>query len=251
MRAFRLFTFGLALACSLSACGNPPKAGPDAGLPPEQYFGLQVGRCFEYTTGDVAEASPALGVMVERMETVQFPVPTYEVTYRIGGGVAMQDYVAFDGDAMVLYKRTFPGGKTYIYDPPLKRLVEPVFGGDRVEASSEVRIRDGSGTLLATETHDLTVDVFDTADVQLPIGKTVKANKIAFQEKKADGTAGMRSEYRTFAAGTGDRAGADGFVKIDFDFTIDGTGSNLVYKLQKVRDLGADAGVATPCGSAP
>ncbi|HEY3451031.1 MAG TPA: hypothetical protein VGK67_32035 [Myxococcales bacterium] len=254
MRALRLLTLGLAITCSLAACGNnTPKPGPDAGLPPEQYFGLQKGRCFEYTTGDVAETAPALGVMVERMDTTQFSVPTYEIAYRIGGGVAMLDYVAFDQDgAMLLYKRSFQGGKSYIYDPPLKRLLQPVFAGDRVESSSEVRIRDGSGALLATETHNLTADIFDDSDVSLPIGKTVTANKIAFQEKKADGTAATRSEFRTFAAGLGDRSAADGFVKVEFDFTIDGTGGNLVYKLQKVRDLGEDPSTANPpCGGAP
>ncbi|MGC4123219.1 MAG: LEA type 2 family protein [Myxococcales bacterium] len=133
MRSLRLSTFGLAIACSLAACGNPPKAGPDAGLPPEQYFGLQKGRCFEYTTSDVAQTNPALGVVVERMDSTQFPVPTYEVTYRIGGGIAMLDYVAFGSDnSMLLYKRSFPGGKTYLYDPPLKRLAEPVVPNDRI-----------------------------------------------------------------------------------------------------------------------
>jgi len=257
MRALRLLTLGLALTGSLVACSNnQPPPGRDAGVEPVDYFGLQVGRCFEYTTGDVATTAPALGVMVERIDDVQFEVPTYEVAYRLSGAIAMYDYVAFDGQAMVLYKRSFPGGNSYIYDPPLKRLVQPVYAGDRVESSSEVRVRDGTGALLATQTHSFTADIFDDADVTLPIGETVTANKIAFQEKKADGSPATRSEFRTFAGGDGkDFLAADGFVRIEFDFTVGGTGGSVVYKLQKVRALRPerlpDGGTVPPCGGAP
>ena len=251
MRALPIFALGLLVSWTLAACGGGDSK-PDAGavIPPEQYFGLQVGRCFEYTTADVAQATPDLGVVVEKMETVLFSVPTYEVLYRVSGAVLMKDYVAFEGNTMVLYKRVFAGGKEYLYDPPLKRLQQPVFANDRLESSSQVRIYQG--TLLATETHHLRVDVFGASEVQLPMGKTVNATKIAFQEKLEDGTAAARPEYRTFVPGTGDQAAADGFVKIDFNFDADEAQDNLVYKLQKVRDLGADPSTANPpCGSAP
>lgn len=254
MRALHTLAFALCLPVLLAGCGGgdgKADAGVDAGAPPEEYFGLQKGRCFEYTTADVAQAAPDLGVVVEEMDTKQFPVPTYKTAYIIGG-VAMYDYLAIDGEAMVLYKREFPGGKSYIYDPPLKRLVKPVYPNTKQEDSTQVTIRDGTGAVLAKETHKLRVDVFGAADVQLPIGKTVSATKLAFQETLEDGTAAGRSEFRTFLPGTGDRVGADGFVKIDFNFSLNESNANVIYKLQKVRDLGDSPTTATPpCGSAP
>jgi len=255
MRALQTLAVALCIPCLLAGCGGgdgKADAGVDAGAPPEEYFGLQKGRCFEYTTADIAQNAPDLGVVVEDLDTKQFAVPTYKTAYVIGG-VVMYDYLAVDGDAVVLYKREFPGGKSYIYDPPLTRLTKPVFANTTQNASTQVTIRDGTGAVLVKETHKLRVDVFGAADVALPIGKTVSATKLAFQETLEDGTtAAARSEFRTFLPGTGDRLGADGFVKIDFNFSLNEANANVVYKLQKVRDLGDSPTTATPrCGSAP
>lgn len=252
MRALPPFALAVLLFCA--GCGggdSKADAGVDAGNA-EDYFGLQKGRCFEYTSADTAQPAPDLGVVVEEIDTKQFAVPTSVVSY-VSGGVVMRDYVAFEAGALMLYKREFPGGKSYIYDPPQKRLAMPVLSNSKQESSTQVTIRDGMGAILANkETHQLRVDAFAQQDVTLPAGQKVSAVKLAFQETLADSSPGARSEFRTFAPGTGDRAAVDGFVKLDFNFAIDESAANVVYKLQKVRDLGDNPKLASPpCGGAP
>jgi hypothetical protein len=243
----------LLCACTLGACGSGssgPDAGADSGVPPEIYFSLQKGRCFEYTTADTVQSTPDLGVVVEETGNGSFAVPTSVISYNTGS-IAMKDYVAFDGSAMMLYKREFMGGKSYIYDPPLMRLQAPLKPGSTQQASAKVTIRDATGSVLvSSEPHDLRVDVFDKADVKLPVGQTVSASKLAFTETvTATGASGARAEYRTFVPGDGSRTGADGFVTINFNFESDEGLSPLEYRLQKVRDLGDNPTQAIPpCG---
>ncbi|MBI5542951.1 MAG: hypothetical protein HY901_03625 [Deltaproteobacteria bacterium] len=260
MRALPLFALALLIPCALlpaGGCGGSDQpAGPDAGATEQQmvdYFGLQTGRCFEYTSADTLQQSPDLGIVVESIDTKSFAVPTRVISYSTGG-VAMRDYVAFQDNALVLYKREFPGGKSYIYDPPMKRLELPVLPSSVLNATSAVTIRDGAGRVLADkEAHSLRVDVYALADVALPIATTVSATKISFAETLADGnTKAGRSEVRTFMPGTGDKASVDGLVRIDFNFNLDETSQNVVYKLQKIRDLGDNPATATPpCGGTP
>jgi hypothetical protein len=239
----------------LAGCGSGhggPDAGVDAGIDLEAYFGLQKGRCFEYTTAGTQQPTPDLGVVVEGIDTLQFPVPTWVVAYTTTS-VVMRDYLAAKGNALVLYKREIFGGNTYIYDPPMQRLLAPLKPGSTQTASTQVTIRDGAGTITATkETHDLRVDVFDTASLHLPIGTDVEASKLNFAETaQADG-GGVplkRAEIRTFLKGDGTRTGTDGFVEINFNFNLNENLAPSDYKLQKVRDLGDDPTHATPpCG---
>ncbi len=235
----------------LTACEGNNQTLPDAGPTgpvPEDYFGLQLGRCFEYTTADQAQPDPDLGVVVESIDSAQFAVPTRVVAYTVSGMVRMRDYVAFDGESVVLYKRAFSGGKSYLYDPPMKRLTKPVKLDKRQEAKAKVTIYDGAGKpIVQGEEHALRVDVVEKA-LHLPIGKDVTGALLAFTETPSVG----RTEYRVFLAGDGTRTAADGFVVLEYNFELDESLANQTYRLQKVRDLGDSPTTATPrCGMAP
>ena len=243
-------------ALPLWGCGGGKggaDAGVDAGIDLESYFGLQVGRCFEYTTAGTAQPTPDLGVMVEKIDTVQFPVPTWVVAYTTTS-VRMRDYLAADGNSLMLYKREIYGGNTYIYNPPQQRLVAPLKPGAAQQSSTQVTIRDGANTITASnETHDLRVDIFALSDLHLPLGVDVKASKVSFSETPNV----KRAELRSFIAGDGTRTGTDGWVAINYNFELNEDLSPSSYTLQNVRDLGADpthtadGGMAAPCGIVP
>lgn len=258
MRALPLLGLALLVPCALlsAGCGGsssevPPDAGlADAGIAPELYFGLQKGRCFEYTTADTQQPFPDLGVMVEGVDSNQFAVPTLKVVYVSGGRVTMTDYVAFEGNALVLYKRSFSGGKEYLYDPPLKRLEMPVVPSSTLTAESQATVYSGGVRLGEPQTHTLRVDVFGAAALHLPIGQEVTAPKIVFGEKVAQTGQALRTEVRAFLPGDGTRDAVDGFVMLKFNFELDESLREQEYRLQKVRDLGDDPTTAqTPCGA--
>jgi hypothetical protein len=240
----------LALVLALAACSEEKQnTPPDAGLAdPEAYFSLQKGRCFEYTSQDTKQLIPDLGVAVEETESKQTAVPTSVIVYRTAG-IAMRDFVAIENDAIKLYKREFPGGKQFTFDPPVTLLEGPIKAGATITSQGVATIRDyGTGAILVNppEQHTFRVDVFDPTDVQLPMGPMVNASRVSVIETPAQGG----KEVRTFIPGTGDRAAAEGFVVIDFNFGGEGT-SSIIYKLQGIRELGADPSRAVPaCGSA-
>ena len=254
MRVARLAIALLLGSPLLAACGSGgsgPDAGADSGVAPEPYFSLQKGRCFEYTTADTVQPSPDLGVVVEEDANSQFAAPTHVVAYYTNNGLAMRDYLAFEGSALVLYKREI-GSKSYIYDPPLRRLQAPLKPNTTQQASAPVTIRDLTTVLADKEPHDLKVDVYPK-DIALPVGKTLSGLKLVFTETvTATGAAGARPEYRILFPGDGTRDRADGFVYINFNFEADESATLLEYKLQKVRDLGDNPKLATPrCGGTP
>ena len=234
----------------LAACGkDSPAVPPDAGLAdPEAFFSLQLGRCFEYTTADTKQIIPSLGMAVEALDTKQTPVPTHAITYRTNA-VAMMDYVAFDGSSLKLYKRNLIGGNSYSYDPPLTLLTGPIRPGTAIDSSGAASIRDVSGTLLfdPPPQYSLRANIFDTSTWPLPAGKSVSGNRVVWTETPSVD----RDDVRVFVAGSGDRTALDGFVQIDFNFSLDKNQKPLTYKLQTVRDLGADPSTAVPqCGLA-
>lgn len=258
MRALPLLGLALLVPCALllaGGCGGPSEAPADAGVAdagvaPELYFGLQKGRCFEYTTADTQQTWPDLGVMVEGIDTNQFKVPTMKIVYVTGGRTAMTDFVAVDGNALVLHKRAFSGGKEYLYDPPLKRLEMPVVPSSTLNAESQATVYNGGVKLGEPQRHTLRVDVFGAAAMHLPVGTEVNVPKVVFTEKVAASGQALRTEVRAFLPGDGTRAAADGFVMIKFNFELDENLAEQEYRLQKVRDLGDNPTQAeTPCGA--
>lgn len=236
-----------------TGCSSEPEQQPvpDAGVDMEAYFGLTVGRCYEYTTADSKQDTPSLGMLVEKIDTNQFPVPTYQIAYSTPSP-AMQDMVAIDGQKLVLYKRNFPGGKSFIYDPPLTLMEAPIKPGARLTSTGNARIRDAAGTLLLREDHSLQIDIFqpDPIPLQLPIGESVTGFKALYSETvTATGAATGRREVRTLVPGTDATGAARGWVKVELNLSpTDETREPAIYKLQAVRDI---ASGSTPCGMTP
>jgi hypothetical protein len=242
-----------AVATSLLTCGPAPKktapdAGVDAGVGDlEAYFSVQKGRCFEYTTTESKQPSADLGVAVEEIDTVQFPVATRVVRYR-QGFVRMTDYLAIEGSELKLYKRDFFGGKSYKFTPPLTLLKAPIKGNDRLESSAKTQVRDSKGTLLEEKDETLRVDTFEATEVALPAKNPVKTSKVIYDFLPSLN----RAETRSFITGAGNPADIEGWGSLEFNFDNDESQPRKVYKLQTVRDLGDDAKAkAQPCGSAP
>jgi hypothetical protein len=239
----------LSLLAPLLGCDDQTDdadAGVDAGVDLEAYTGLRKGRCLEYTSAAMAQPAPDLGIVVEELDETQFNTPTRKVVYRASGTLAMRDFVSFDGNVLKLHKREFPGGKSYLYSPPLALLEAPLAPGSKFESTGEASIRSGSGTVLADhESHTLRVDVFQPADLLLPMGPTVSASKLLYSETPSVN----RVEVRSFVPGSGALEAAEGFVTMEYNFSLDEAQPKIAYKLQKIRDLGNDPGQANPpCG---
>jgi hypothetical protein len=256
MRLVHLVSLPAALCAaallSIAGCGSDPDPPPptEEEIDMAAYFGLEVGRCYEYTTADVKQDVPALGVVVEKIDTVQFPVPTYVLAYGTPNR-AMEDYVAFDGNELKLYKRSFPGGKESIYDPPLTLMKAPVVAGARLTSSGTARVWAG-GQQLSSDEHELVVSIFQPTELSLPIDLDVTGYKVSFEESATvDGSPQRRgrAEVRTIVPGLDAPNEAIGWVKIEMNFhPTDETRQPTIYKLQAVRTVG---GEAPACGFAP
>lgn len=243
MKPLRLLSALFAVSLS-TACGEGGQPGPaDGGIRDyEAYFGLQQGRCFEYSLGEAKEAFPALGVAVEQLDETSFAVPTHVLSYRTSS-LAMKDWVSIDGNRLKLHKRYFPGGKELLYRPAVTLLEAPPRGNSKLESTSEVAIYEG-GELLSNGQHTLRVDLFEPRAEPLPFGVTVTGHAVNFDEEPSTG----RSELRFFVPGTEERSAPAGWVKISFNFSLDEAASARGYSLQGVREL-TEGGAR--CGSAP
>ena len=63
MRALPALALGPLLPLLAAGCGDAlGQADAGAPLATSDYFGLQIGRCFEYTSSDTAQMAPDLGI---------------------------------------------------------------------------------------------------------------------------------------------------------------------------------------------
>lgn len=258
MRLAHLMTLPAALCAAAlvsTGCGKDAEpAPPDAGVDTETYFGMKVGRCYEYTAADTKQTAPDLGIVVEKIDEKQFTlptpdgpkaVPTYQIGYRNPGRV-MEDFVSIDGNEIKLHKRSYQGGRTFIYSPPLTLMRSPVKPGEELLSKGKGQIREPiTGELVSSEDHSLAVVVFNPEQVNLPIGSTVTGYKVLYQETPA-----TRTEVRTLVPGTGVEGAVEGWVKLEYNFhPTEPTRAPIIYKLQAVRDLAAER--IQDCGARP
>lgn len=256
MRAFRPLSFALVAlaALGLAACGSDPQTTPDAGEPQVdvvKYFGLQVGRCYEYTTKDTVQTSTDLAVVTTRTVS-DYKTTVYEVHYRDGsGGDSMIDLFSVSGNNLLLHNRRFANGSSYEYDPAIIFAHAPAAAGDRVDSSGTCAIHDNDGVLKPDppETHTMRVDVVAAPGTRVPASATpIDAVMFAFNE---DPLRGPKAEVRTLVPGSDDTTAITGWLTLENNFTSDENHNRTIFKLQKIRDLGTDPLQIGKCGVSP
>lgn len=248
MRGMRLAFFIAALSLG-TACGPvKPKvdAGPDTtcGLDcvAQEYFGLVLNRCFEYSTDPLTKQTPpSLGVWVRdtrdpmtgKMFELEGGIPVIPVEYRQGGQIVQTDYFVFNGGDLTLMRR-IAGTQSVTYRTDMaitgvKWLTQGTAAGENFATNTTAFLsRDNSSTATA---YRITTDVPTAAEKKTPLATYENAFKIIFGESPDHGA----DSRRVFVPGTG-------FVIIASPFNLLG-GSPTPHHLQRIRDIGtADAG---------
>lgn len=246
MRRMRSILVAVALGL-FAACGPvkpKPDAGPDTscGLDcvAQEYFGLVLNRCFEYSTDPLTKQTPpSLGVWVRDREPsgelfkLEGGIPVISVEYRQGGQIVQSDYFTFNGGDLTLMRR-IAGTQSVTYRTDMaitgvKWLTQGTAAGENFSTNTTAFLsRDNSSTATA---YRITTDAPTAAEKKTPLATYENGFKILFGESPDHGA----DSRRVFVPGTG-------FVIIASPFNLLG-GSPTPHHLQRIRDIGtADAG---------
>ncbi len=234
---------------ALAACGPANKPVPDAGpdtscgldCAAQSHFGLQVGRCFEYSGNATSKDDPpALGLWVRPVFTLEGGVKVLPVEYRVTGQTKMIDSFFFKDGELYLARREFSTtGQSVTYRDAANAIVgvkwldQASAGGETYTTDAQAYVvgRSGAGTTDPV-TYQVTTFAGTASDQKSPLQPYPNALKLVF----GDTTHGADAR-RVYVPDVG-------FSIIATNFVLSGPAATPVY-LQQVRDVGdADAGQA-------
>ncbi|MBX7113040.1 MAG: hypothetical protein K1X64_01805 [Myxococcaceae bacterium] len=234
------------------ACGPGPKPPPDAGVDTscgldcaaQQQYGLILGRCFEYSDTMSAQPSPALGVLVRKMMTLEGMVPTIQVDYLQGGQTRMTDsFVIANGVLRHARRETFPVIESVTYKDDAGNITgvswldATAADGQVFNTNGQADVKATSGKVTEATAYKTSLFAAGASELTVPLKKYDQGLQMLFAETPKDHGLDGR---RVFVPEVG-------FILFSSSFSLTPGGPVLQYRLQKIRDLAADGG-AGDCG---